>query len=70
MTCEGKVVESSDVQHVRLVINRITSAAANNRLCVLQRTINRLRVIRAVANGPVGPAMAGTIIESVIKKKN
>ena len=27
-------------------------------------------VTRAVANGPVGPAMAGPIIQPVIKKKN
>ena len=27
-------------------------------------------IFRAVANGPVGPAMAGPIIESAIKKNN
>ena len=31
--------------------------------------LSPVRLSRAVANGPVGPAMAGPIIEPVLKKK-
>ena len=73
---EGKKeTEQQSINHISTRVTQITSADIVHKGRQHGRGIYKQVATvdshtRAVANGPVGPAMAGPIIEPVIRRKN